>query len=97
MGRAVAALVLLAAQGAAGDEVPGRFAAGRTVIGLEYATLDNQAAVRNKARVYAEMGLPGMKHYVEAVGHRCRRALRRRRHRRHARSQVAGASCRDRQ
>lgn len=49
------------------DELPGRFARRRTVIGLEYATLDNETAVANKALAYAEMGLPGFKHYVEAV------------------------------
>jgi hypothetical protein len=50
-----------------GDELPGRFAQRRTVIGLEYATLDNETAVANKALAYAEMGLTGFKHYVEAV------------------------------
>jgi hypothetical protein len=50
-----------------GDELPGRFARRRTVFGLEYATLDNETAVANKALAYAEMGLAGFKHYVEAV------------------------------
>jgi len=50
-----------------GEELPGRFARRKTVIGLEYATLDNEAAVTSKASAYAAMGLTGFKHYVEAV------------------------------
>ncbi|MFV1987373.1 MAG: hypothetical protein ACC682_08820, partial [Gemmatimonadota bacterium] len=46
---------------------PGRFAGDGIVIGLEYALLDNPRLVAGMADAFAETGLPGMKHYVEAV------------------------------
>ncbi len=46
---------------------PGRFAGGGIVVGLEYAVLDNERLVRTLAAAFAETGMPGMKHFPEAV------------------------------
>lgn len=48
-------------------ELPGRFAGEGLVVGLEYALLDNDRATAAKAAVWAELGMPGMKHIGEAV------------------------------
>ncbi len=59
---------LLAAQQTTSPEpAPGRFAGEGIVIGLEYALLDNPRLVGGMANAFAETGIPGMKHYVEAV------------------------------
>ncbi|MDX1395788.1 MAG: hypothetical protein R3195_15505 [Gemmatimonadota bacterium] len=75
-GGAVTALVALIA-GAGGahgqsvpvtpDTLPGRFAGDGTVIGLEYALLDNPRVLAGMAEAFAATGLTGMKHHVEAV------------------------------
>ena len=51
----------------AAASLPGRFANGGIVIGLEYALLDNQKLVSGMAGSFARTGLTGMKHYAEAV------------------------------
>ncbi|NUQ11131.1 MAG: hypothetical protein HUU26_02220 [Gemmatimonadaceae bacterium] len=53
--------------GAQGIQRPGRDAGAGIVVGLEYALLDNLRLVRGMADAFAETGMPGMKHYVEAV------------------------------
>lgn len=52
---------------AAQAPLPGRTAGSGIVVGLEYALLDNARLVKGMATTFAEVGLPGMKHYVEAV------------------------------
>ncbi|MEZ4417698.1 MAG: hypothetical protein R3E10_18220 [Gemmatimonadota bacterium] len=65
---ALGAFLPLAASAPLGAQRPGRFAGPeRLVVGLEYAVLDNARLVRSMAATFAETGLPGMKHYVEAV------------------------------
>lgn len=46
---------------------PGREAGSGIVVGLEYALLDHAPLVKGMAAAFAETGMPGMKHYVEAV------------------------------
>jgi len=46
---------------------PGRFAGDGIVVGFEYALLDSPRLVAGMAATFAETGIPGMKHYVEAV------------------------------
>jgi hypothetical protein len=68
--RAFIATVLLApaiALPVIAQERPGRAAGDGIVIGLEYQTLDSQRLVASMAAAFAETGMPGMKHYVEAV------------------------------
>ena len=49
-------------------EVPARFAPKNGIaVGFEYALLDNEPLVAGMAEAFAEMGIPGMKHYVEIV------------------------------
>lgn len=48
-------------------QAPARAAGSGIIIGLEYALLDNQRVVAAMAGAFAETGLTGMKHYVEAV------------------------------
>lgn len=76
-GRVVAILVGLAATNSSpvGGQVspgerdlpPGRFAGDGIVIGLEYALLDNPRISAGMANAFADTGMPGMKHYVEAM------------------------------
>ena len=73
-GVALAIAGLLAGSGVHAQEVdtlpppaPGRFAGGGIVIGLEYALLDNPRIAAGMAEAFAATGIPGMKHYVEAV------------------------------
>ena len=57
----------LAAPAVARDELPGRFAGGNIVVGLEYALTDTERATATKAKVFAETGLTGMKNLGETV------------------------------
>ena len=45
----------------------GRFAGEGLIIGLEYAGLDSTNYVKGMAQALSEIGMPGMKHYAEAV------------------------------
>jgi hypothetical protein len=47
--------------------LPGRVPGSGIVVGLEYALLDNVRLVKSMATTFAQTGMPGMKHYVEAV------------------------------
>lgn len=67
LGSLLAALVGALPVAAGTVPLPGRFAGEGIVIGLEYAGLDNARLVRGMAEALAETGLPGMKHYAEAV------------------------------
>lgn len=62
-------ILLLAAPvcGRLAAQEPGRFAGDGIVVGLEYALLDNPRLAEGMAEAFAATGLPGMKHYVEAV------------------------------
>jgi hypothetical protein len=60
-------VAVLAAAPLNAQERPGRHAGNGIVIGLEYQTLDNQRLVASMAAAFAQTGLTGMKHYVEAV------------------------------
>lgn len=44
-----------------------RLCAGGLTVGIEYCLLDNPAAVIGQARAFGELGVPGAKHYAEAV------------------------------
>ena len=48
-------------------EKPGRFAGKGIVIGLEYAGLDSPAYVKGMANALSTTGMPGIKHYAEAI------------------------------
>ena len=45
----------------------GRFAGNGIVVGLEYAVLHNKKIIQSMAKVYGETGMPGMKHFPDAV------------------------------
>ncbi len=60
-------LHVISASAGAQAAAPGRDAGSGIVVGLEYALLDNAPLVKGMAAAFAETGMPGMKHYVEAV------------------------------
>lgn len=60
-------IAMLASMPATAQQRPGRTAGSQIIVGLEYALLDNARLVKGMADAFAETGMPGMKHYVEAV------------------------------
>ncbi len=47
--------------------LPGRFAGEGINVGMEYVVFNSERFVESSARAFAETGMTGMKHYVEAV------------------------------
>jgi hypothetical protein len=49
------------------EELPGRVAGNNLVVGMEYVVFNSERFVKSSARAFAETGMTGMKHFVEAV------------------------------
>lgn len=60
-------LLLLSCLQAQQAPLPGRFAGDGITVGMEYVVFNSERFVRSSARAFAETGMTGMKHFVEAV------------------------------